>query len=88
MIKEREELFEEGEKKKFIFSSFYKILILIAVIWFGLYVGDILFGARSIEALLKVQKQEKELKKEIKKLKQENSKLQKDLFRYKVLAGE
>ena len=88
MIKEREELFEEGESKKFIFSSFYKILILIAVIWFGLYVGDILFGARSIEALLKVKKQEKELKTEIKKLKQENSKLQKDLFRYQVLAGE
>ncbi len=85
---DREELLEIKEEREFTLSSFYKILVLVGVAWFAFYVGDILFGKRSIEALLKVQKQEKALKKDIKEQKQENAKLQKTLFRYQVLSGQ
>jgi len=85
---EKEELLEGSEKKSFIFSSLYKVLILFGVIWFALYVGDILFGTRSIEALLKVQKEEKTLEIEIAKQKRENARLQKELFENQVLAGQ
>ena len=87
-MSEKEELLEGSEKKSFIFSSLYKVLILFGVIWFALYVGDILFGTRSIEALLKVQKEEKILEIEIAKQKRENARLQKELFENQVLAGQ
>ena len=85
---EKEELLESKEGRGILFSSISKVFIFIAVIWFALYVGDILFGTRSIEALLKVREQEKILEKEIKKQKQENAELQKTLFRYQVLSGQ
>jgi len=80
---EREELVKRGEKS-FIFSSFYKLLLILFVIMTAIFVGEILFGTRSVEVFYDLQKQEKNLQNKIKKAKQENERLQKKLFEYQV----
>ncbi len=76
------------EEKGFIFTLPYKLLAIILVMLFALYLGNILFGTRSVEQMLKLYKQEKNLKYEIKNAKKENEKLQKKLFEYEVLVPD
>ena len=78
---------EDGERK-FIFTLPYKLLAVVLVIAFAFYLGNVLFGTRSVTELLKLSKQEKSLKKEIIKSKKENEKLQKKLFEYEVLVPQ
>jgi len=80
---EKEELNQE-EEISFIFSSFYKLLVITIVISLAIFIGKILFGTRSLEVLLDLQHQEEILKKKIKKEKNENAKLQKRLFEYQL----
>ncbi len=78
---------ESGEKK-FIFTLPYKFLVVVLVIFLAFYAGSVLFGTRSVTELLKLSKQEKNLKLDIKKSKKENQKLQKELFEYEVLVPD
>ncbi len=55
-------------------------LLFLAVIGFGIYVGDLLFGKNSLEVLLNLQEKKALFKQEIKKYKQENAALQKEYF--------
>ena len=80
--------FMESEERKFIFTLPYKLLAVVLVIIFAFYLGSILFGTRSVTELIKLNKQEKNLKKEIIKSKKENEKLQKKLFEYEVLVPD
>ena len=82
-MNEREELIRE--EKSFIFSSFYKLLIIFLVIVFAIFIGKILFGTRSLEVYLNLDKEEKILQEKIKKSKEENERLQKKLFEYQLL---
>ncbi len=83
----KEEFMESGERK-FIFTLPYKLLVVVLVIFFAFYVGSVLFGTRSLTELLKLSKEEKNLKLDIKKSKNENQKLQKKLFEYEVLVPD
>jgi hypothetical protein len=82
-MNEKEELINNGERS-FIFSSFYKLFIVLVVIFSAIFIGKILFGVRSLEVLFKLQDQEELLKNKIKIEKQENEKLQKKLFEYQL----
>ena len=80
--------FMEVKDKKFIFTLPYKLLLIGFIIYFAFYLGSILFGTRSVEDMLKLYKQEENLKHEIIKSKKENERLQKKLFEYEVLVPE
>ena len=61
------------------------IIIVIFVISFGVYIGNLLFGKNSLEVLLKLETKKEFLSKEVEKLKQNNAQLQKDYFELKEL---
>jgi len=82
------DLFLDSDEGGFVFSSFYKIMLFIALIIFAFYLGRILFGVRSVEVLMDLNSQEKELSSLIKIKKDENAKLQRKLLEYKVLLPE
>lgn len=82
------DLLLDTNEGSFVFSSFYKILLFIAIIIFAFYLVRILFGVRSVEVLMDLNSQEKELSTIIKDKKDENAKLQKKLLEYKVLMPE
>jgi len=81
-MKEKDELVKE--ERGFIFSSFYKLLLVVLVISAAIFIGKILFGTRSVEVYMDLDKQEKTLKEKIKLEKEENAKLQKKLFEYQL----
>ncbi len=66
--------------KRGFFLGFKIILLFVAVVGFGIYVGDLLFGKNSLEVLLNLQEKKALFKQEIKKYKQENATLQKEYF--------
>ncbi|HIO91202.1 MAG TPA: hypothetical protein EYG69_05470 [Campylobacterales bacterium] len=78
----------DSSKGSFIFSSFYKMILFISLIIFAFYLARVFFGVRSVEVLLDLNSQEKELSALIKEKKNENAKLQKKLLEYKVLIPE
>ena len=79
----------EKEKKEGTESSalFYLKLIslIIAVVGFGLYLGDVLFGKSSLDVLLNLQADKDTLTQKIQSLKEENAVLQKEYFELRQL---
>jgi len=68
------------------FSFYLKILSLIVlVIGFGIYIGDMLFGKSSLDVLLNLQSVETSLEESVKSLRNENAILQKEYFELKDL---
>ncbi len=67
--------------------SFYlKIVsLVVVVIGFGIYVGDMLFGKNSLDVLLNLQSEKQILEKSVDNLKNENAVLQKEYFELKDL---
>jgi len=78
--------FDNRAKKK-IDTLFYSkvVLLLLIVIVFGIYVGNVLFGKSSLEVLLGLQESRDILKENVKTIKAENALLQKDYFELKQL---
>ncbi len=67
-------------------SFFIKIFLLVlVVVIFGIYVGDILFGKSSLEVLLDLQDSRDSLKQNVKMIKKRNARLQKEYFELKQL---
>ncbi len=77
----------ERDRVKKIESRFYvKIaLLVLVVVVFGIYVGDILFGKSSLEVLLDLQDRRDNLKQNVKIIKEKNAFLQKEYFELKQL---
>jgi len=67
--------------------SFYlKIVgLVLVVLAFGLYIGDVLFGKSSLDVLLNLQQDKDTLTSKIKNLKDENAVLQKEYFELRQL---
>jgi cell division protein FtsB len=66
----------------------YKLIILVVfVILFAVYVGNLLFGNKSVSRLVELQNQREILEKEVKKIENDNSKKQKKYFELKQLEG-
>ena len=82
-----EEFEEEIEKRDSKGASFYlKIFsLVVVVIGFGIYVGDMLFGKSSLDVLLNLQSEKQILEQNVEILKQENAILQKEYFELKDL---
>lgn len=64
----------------FVRKLFKYILVIVIVVGFGVYVGNMFFGKRSLETLIFIQNKQESLKKELEHLKQENAMLQKEYF--------
>ncbi len=78
--------FEEGSKSSFDKLFYGKLLLLVLlVIAFGIYVGDVLFGKSSLEVLLDLQDKKSELIKNVQEIKEQNAILQKEYFELKQL---
>ena len=75
-----EEVAKENRRTHKVESVAKLSLLLLGVILFGIYVGQLLFGVNSLEVLINLQTNKIELQKEIKRLKYENAKLQKEYF--------
>ncbi len=82
-----EEFEEEIEKRESKSVSFYlKIFsLLVVVVGFGIYVGDMLFGKSSLDVLLNLQSDKQILQQSVENLKKENAILQKEYFELKDL---
>jgi cell division protein FtsB len=82
-----EEFEEEIEKRESKSASFYlKIFsLLVIVVGFGIYVGDMLFGKSSLDVLLNLQSDKQILQQSVENLKKENAILQKEYFELKDL---
>jgi len=85
-MEEKESLYEG--KKRTIFTLPSKLVLFFILLFLIIYLSDVLFGTRSVNEMLKLYHQEKELKTKIKKAKKENEKLQRELFNYEVLVPD
>ncbi len=77
----------EGEirklnKDKMLVRLFF---LLLLVVFFGIYIGDMLFGRSSLDVLLELQMQKEGLQKQVIYLENQNAKLQKEYFELKQL---
>lgn len=76
----------QGGKKKFSKRFYAKMLLLVvAVVVFGIYIGNVLFGKSSLEVLLDLQENRDTLKQNVKLIKKQNALLQKEYFELKQL---
>ena len=87
-----EELLKDDYKKENIidyilanFSIGKIIVIVMSIICFAIYTGNLLFGDNSLEVLLNLEIEKDFLSKEVEILKQDNAKLQKSYFELKEL---
>ncbi len=55
------------------------------MVCFGIYVGNIIFGKRSLDVMLSLQEQKVQLKCDVETLKKQNAQLQKAYFELKEL---
>ena len=79
-----EVLDEYVEKKPFDFRLFFRFtFIAFCVICFGIYVGNIIFGKRSLDVMLSLQEQKTQLERDVETLKKQNAQLQKAYFELK-----
>lgn len=88
-----ENLFEQeapkGLSQKYLGLSWSKIfLIALMVVIAGVYIGNLLFGNHSVEALIQLQEYEIGLKTKVKTLKEENALMQKEYFELKELTPQ
>ncbi len=90
---EQEALLSQEEPKNWAEQHFglgwgKVITIAIIVITIGIYIGNLLFGNNSLEALLQLQEYESTLTSEVKKLKEENALMQKEYFELKEITAK
>ncbi len=79
--------FEDEQRSGGSSALFYlKLLsLVIVVIGFGVYIGDVLFGKSSLDVLLNLQADKDTLISKIKTLREENAVLQKEYFELRQL---
>lgn len=81
-----DEFDDESEEGKSTALLYLKILSLVVVVLgFGLYIGDVLFGKSSLDVLLNLQEDKDTMVTKIKSLKDENAILQKEFFELRQL---
>ncbi len=73
----------EKNNKSLIFLKLFGLVILVVL--FGIYVGNMLFGKSSLDVLLNLQEDKKKLINRVYHLKKENARLQKEYFELKQL---
>jgi len=81
-----EEIDKRDSKGLFFYLKIFSLLVV--VVGFGIYVGDMLFGKSSLDVLLNLQADKEILQKSVEAFKQENAILQKEYFELKDLDPE
>ncbi|QCD51804.1 septum formation initiator [Campylobacter sp. RM16192] len=77
---------DKNIKRTYSFKSFLRLFtITILVVLFGVYIGNMMFGKRSLDVMLNLQDQREQLKKDVEILKKYNAELQKTYFELKDL---
>lgn len=84
------EILKEYDAKKIkrsysFLSSIKLVCVVLFVVMLGIYVGNILFGKRSLDVMLSLQEQKDQLKRDVEILKKRNAELQKSFFELKEL---
>jgi len=78
---------DEREESWFGFSLRSLLLIVLGILFFGLYVGVLLFGENSLEVLNGLKREKSQLISEKRRLQGENQKLQKKYFELLQITG-
>ncbi len=86
ILDEYKEENQENSRKNLTFIRLMGVLVLVVL--FGIYVGDMLFGKSSLDVLLNLQMDKEDLQKKVLHLKAENAKLQKDYLELYQLDSE
>jgi hypothetical protein len=87
ILEEFEDITQKRDSKGFSFYA--KIFsLLVVVISFGIYVGDMLFGKSSLDVLLNLQSEKQVLERSVENFKNKNAILQKEYFELKDLDPE
>lgn len=77
---------EYEQKSKYSFKKILKLTaVSVCVVLFGIYVGNILFGKRSLDVMLGLEEQRVRLQEDVEILKKQNAQLQKTYFELKEL---
>ena len=90
----KEELFETIDTSQSITQKHLGIsvgkflLFVVIVIFFGVYLGVLLYGTSSLEVLFGLQEYENYLTNEIARLKNENAQLQREYFELKEISAK
>ncbi|MCR4941180.1 MAG: septum formation initiator [Campylobacter sp.] len=80
---------EKTAKRAYSFKkAVYYIAVIIGVVLIGMYVGNMLFGKRSLDVLLGLQSKKERLLDDVEKLKHYNAQLQKEYFELRELQPE
>ena len=77
--------FEDERGGSGIFFPLKILGLVLIVLLFGLYIGDVLFGKSSLDILLNLQEDKDTLMVKIQSLKEENAVLQKEYFELRQL---
>jgi len=84
-----EDIDDESFTQKYFGLSLSKFLFFVCIVlFFGVYIGLILYGTNSVEVLFELQDYQNYLDGEIKTLKTENAGLQKEYFELKEISAE
>lgn len=83
------EEYDRRTRRSYFFKSFFSYAVAIAcVVAFGIYVGNMMFGKRSLDVMLALQAQKERLAEDVEILKKRNAQLQKEYFELKGLEPE
>jgi len=91
---QNEELFEEIDNSQSITQEYFGLsltkffVFVLLVLAVGVYIGNILYGANSLEILLGLQDYETYLQEEVLRLKHENAELQREYFELKEISAQ
>ena len=91
---QKDELYEEIDTsdnflQKYLGLSVGKFFaLLLIIIFFGIYVGMLLYGTNSVEVLLGLEDYQQYLQDDITKLKTKNAQLQREYFELKEISAQ
>ncbi|MDL0088792.1 septum formation initiator [Campylobacter gastrosuis] len=76
-------------KKSYSFMQILRYVGIVAcVVGFGIYVGNMMFGKRSLDVMLSLQSKKERLSEDVEYLKKQNAMLLKEYFELKELEPE
>ncbi|MBE3021998.1 septum formation initiator [Campylobacter sp. 7477a] len=80
------EEYDKKSKRSYFFKSFFRhTVVIVCVIVFAIYIGNMMFGKRSLDVMLSLQSKKERLAEDVEILKKRNAKLQKEYFELKEL---
>lgn len=86
ILKEYDEQTQTRAKRAYSFKQIsFSIFVIVGVVLLAIYVGDMLFGKRSLDVMLGLREKKERLLEDVETLKRYNAQLQKDYFELKEL---